>query len=298
MNIGEFFGTLQEAITTEWRKHLQTGKYSKHMALDDFYKEMPEKVDALIEAWQADNDIVEDYSNALDGDMDALEYMEALKKFVANGCKEFFADKSELESLTDDILALIDSTIYKLKHLTESSPSLSDYLHESLSPLFESVLDVNLDIKISDLMVGAVQDFCDHVTPAGGTRYGNIDTDWFDDDFTDHFKDLAKNGKKMSAAKFKNELNESSFIVIKCPQYHSEFIKGHYDFYVTMPKPLENAGHKEICGVYLSACPDFVRVLDPKQLTSARGCQWVEFYKIPTDVAEKICRICDTGFKK
>ena len=39
MTIGEFFGTLQDAVTAEWRKHLQTGKYSDHMALDDFYKD-------------------------------------------------------------------------------------------------------------------------------------------------------------------------------------------------------------------------------------------------------------------
>ena len=49
MTIGEFFGTLQDAVTAEWRKHLQTGKYSDHMALDDFYKDMPEKIDALMQ---------------------------------------------------------------------------------------------------------------------------------------------------------------------------------------------------------------------------------------------------------
>lgn len=130
MTIEEFFGTLQESITAEWRKHLQTDKYSAHMALDDFYKEMPEKVDALIEAYQADNDIIKDYKNVLDEGMDALEYLEALKKLTKEG-RELLGS-SELESLTDDILGLIDSTIYKLKHLKESMPSLTDYLHESI----------------------------------------------------------------------------------------------------------------------------------------------------------------------
>lgn len=131
MTIGEFFGTLQESITAEWRKHLQTNKYSEHEILDDFYKEMPEKVDSLIEAYQADNGIVEDYKNLLDEGMGALEYLEALKEVVEEG-RELF-DSTELESLTDDILSLIDSTIYKLKHLKESMVSLSDYLIESLS---------------------------------------------------------------------------------------------------------------------------------------------------------------------
>lgn len=158
MNIGEFFGTLQEAITAEWRKHLQTGKYSDHEALDSFYKEMPEKVDALIEAWQADNDIVEDYSNVLDDDMNALEYMEALKKLTKEGRK--LLGSSELESLCDDILTLIDSTIYKLKRLKESLMPLSAFLNEALN---EGVLDndptVDFD-KNADLwikLIGLVQ---------------------------------------------------------------------------------------------------------------------------------------------
>jgi hypothetical protein len=133
MTIGELFGTLQESVTAQWRKHLQTNKYSAHMALDEFYKEMPEKVDALIEAWQADNDIVDDYENIIDGEsIDAIAYLEELKQIVKDGRKEFFKDNSELESLTDDILSQIDSTLYKLKHLSESLIDLKDFINECL----------------------------------------------------------------------------------------------------------------------------------------------------------------------
>lgn len=137
MTVEELFGTLQQSVTDEWRKHLQTGKYSKHMALDEFYKEMPEKIDALIEAYQADHDIVNDYKSILDADdMDALEYLEELKKVVKEG-RGLFEEDSELESLTDDILSQIDSTIYKLKHLKESEQArlkpLADFIKESLN---------------------------------------------------------------------------------------------------------------------------------------------------------------------
>ena len=47
MTIEELFGTLQMSVVATWRKHLRSAKYSKHMALDEFYKEMPEKVDDL-----------------------------------------------------------------------------------------------------------------------------------------------------------------------------------------------------------------------------------------------------------
>ena len=104
------------------------------MALDEFYKEMPEKVDALIEAYQASNDTIEDYANVLDNDMDALEYLKALKKVCKEG-REILGE-SELESLMDDILSLIDSTIYKIQKLTESRwLTLKESLIRSLNSL-------------------------------------------------------------------------------------------------------------------------------------------------------------------
>ena len=141
MNPGDFFGTLQDSITAEWRKHLQADSHSEHVVIDEFYKEMPELVDALIEAWQADHDVIKDYSNQLEAkDKNALQFLEELKKFTKDGRKELLEGESELESLCDDILAQIDSTIYKLKRLTkegkkanESIMSLVDYINEKLS---------------------------------------------------------------------------------------------------------------------------------------------------------------------
>lgn len=131
MTINEFFGTLQQSVTAAWRKHLQTNKYSNHMALDEYYTEMPEKIDALIEAWQSENDVVEDYVNLLKAeDYDAIGYLEALKKIVKEGRK--LLGSSELESLCDDCLSQISSTLYKLKHLKEGLISLGDYLKESI----------------------------------------------------------------------------------------------------------------------------------------------------------------------
>lgn len=168
MTIEEFFGTLQESITAEWRRHLQTDKYSAHMALDDFYKEMPEKVDALIEAYQADNDVVKDYKNVLDEGMDALEYLEALKKLTKEG-RELLGS-SELESLTDDILGLIDSTIYKLKHLKESMTSLADYLNESIS---NSLVEIINEVGNNwGEVVNLIRDAVDGSTGAKKDRWG------------------------------------------------------------------------------------------------------------------------------
>ena len=127
MKVEEFFGTLQESVVMTWRKHLKTKKYSSHMALDEYYKEAPELIDALIEGWQGTHDKIENYVDLLkDKEFDtAVDYLTELRKITKEGRK--LMDSSELESDTDAILSLIDGVIYKLKELKENI-SLVDYL--------------------------------------------------------------------------------------------------------------------------------------------------------------------------
>lgn len=202
MTIEEFFGTLQESITAEWRKHLQTNKYSAHEALDVFYKEMPEKVDALIEAWQADNDIVKNYKNVLDEGMDALEYLEALKKLTKEGRE--LLKSSELESLCDDVLSLIDSTIYKLKHLKESMKPLADFLKESL----------NEAAVTWPTVVGNIQSAIDGASPAEKNKWGSILAKFQDTFDLNSLQKLIKKNKPM-AIKRNDEDNKSPWVGFK-----------------------------------------------------------------------------------
>ena len=162
MNANDFFGTLQDSITAEWRKHLQADNHDVHVILDEFYKEMPELVDALIEAWQADNDIVKDYNNLLDAkDKSALDFLQELKEFTKKGRAELLSGESELESLCDDILAQIDSTIYKLKRLTKegTNESLSNFISrafavneaaETWDDIYKMVEEALKNAKVSD----------------------------------------------------------------------------------------------------------------------------------------------------
>lgn len=128
MTIEELFGTLQQSVVESWRFHLKTKKYSEHIALDAFYSEMPEKVDSLIEGWIAAHEAIEDFKNILDAEeYDSLEYLEQLKDICVEGRE--LLDSTSLESAMDDILSLIDSTIYKVRELTENKMTdLSKYV--------------------------------------------------------------------------------------------------------------------------------------------------------------------------
>lgn len=136
ITIEQLFGTLQQSVVSTWRKHLRTAKYAKHIALNDFYEDMPEKVDALIEAWMGVNGKkIKGYENILQSaNMNTLTYLKELKKIAKQGY-ELMGGEKELEALLDDIVELIDSTLYKVKELDESETmiDLSDYINEALN---------------------------------------------------------------------------------------------------------------------------------------------------------------------
>jgi hypothetical protein len=127
MKIEEFFGTLQESVVMTWRKHLKTKKYSSHMALDEYYKEAPELIDALIEGWQGTHEKIENYVDLLKDKKfeTAIDYLTELRKITKEGRE--LMDSSELQSDTDAILSLIGRVLYKLKELKENI-GLVDYL--------------------------------------------------------------------------------------------------------------------------------------------------------------------------
>lgn len=134
MTIEELFGTLQMSVVATWRKHLRSAKYGKHMALDEFYKEMPEKVDDLIEAWMgAHGKKVGAFQNTLaSSNMNTLKYLNELKRVCKEGY-DLLDDNEELEGLMDDIVNLINSTLYKVKELNETAMiDLKDFINESL----------------------------------------------------------------------------------------------------------------------------------------------------------------------
>lgn len=133
ITIEELFGTLQQSVVSAWRKHLRTAKYAKHIALNEFYEEMPEKVDALIEAWMGANGRkIKSFDNLLASkNMNTLVYLKELKKIAKQGY-ELMNGEEDLEALLDDIIELIDSTLYKVKELNENYKDLSEFLNESL----------------------------------------------------------------------------------------------------------------------------------------------------------------------
>ena len=116
-SLTELVMCLLHSATVTHIMHWQTESYAAHQALGAYYNEIPELIDAVIEAYQGKTGIIlrkfpietDDYEA-----MTPLAYMEYLSEEMTEG-RALFGEDSEIQNLVDAICDLIDSTMYKLR---------------------------------------------------------------------------------------------------------------------------------------------------------------------------------------
>lgn len=117
VTLGEFFLTLLHSATNTHILHLQTTSYAEHKALKGFYDNVVDLTDSIIEACQGKNQHIVEYPHAYTPPLaNGLDELKALSAYVQANRSVVGAD-SELQNMVDEVLALIDSTIYKLTFL-------------------------------------------------------------------------------------------------------------------------------------------------------------------------------------
>lgn len=107
---------LNSAIVTHIM-HWQTESYAAHQALGEYYSEIPEAIDAVVETYQGKTGIILrsfPIETEIYEDMIPLVYMEYLNQKLTDNRALFGADP-EIQNLVDAIADLIDSTMYKLR---------------------------------------------------------------------------------------------------------------------------------------------------------------------------------------
>lgn len=108
---------LFEARQVAHNVHLQTKSYSAHKALGEFYSELLDFADSLIETYQGQHGIITGYEKliVIEPVTDVESYIEDCAK-IFNVAKEGLKD-SHLKNIMEEIIALTYSTLYKLKNL-------------------------------------------------------------------------------------------------------------------------------------------------------------------------------------
>lgn len=98
------------------REHFRTESYAAHVALGEFYTALPGLVDALVEAYQGQFDIVGDFDVKLPtGPMDMQAAMQDDIDWMQATRDDVCLEDQSLLNLLDTIVALYQSTAYKLK---------------------------------------------------------------------------------------------------------------------------------------------------------------------------------------
>ena len=119
----KLFSKLFESREMAHIYHLQVsgepGSHAKHTALGEYYEGVLGFVDDLIETFQGQYGIVEEYAT-IDtketGSKDTIEYFNELVRFIKEERKCINAEDTHLHNIIDEVVALVYRTLYKLKY--------------------------------------------------------------------------------------------------------------------------------------------------------------------------------------
>jgi hypothetical protein len=116
--MGEFAMCMLNAVTAGHIHHLTTDSFSQHMALGDFYDGIDDLADSFIEAYQGKYSKIIFAEKALFLGKNGLELVAYVGEQLAYYRQlPGFPQDSEMQNIADEIAALCDSTMYKLKFL-------------------------------------------------------------------------------------------------------------------------------------------------------------------------------------
>lgn len=122
-NPAKFFSKLFESREMAHVYHLQVngdmGSHAKHTALGDYYDGVLGFIDDIIETYQGQYGIIEEY-DVIDTketkSKDTIEYFNELARFIKEERKCINAEDTHLHNIIDEVVALVYKTLYKLKY--------------------------------------------------------------------------------------------------------------------------------------------------------------------------------------
>lgn len=119
----KLFSKLFESREMAHIYHLQVsgepGSHAKHTALGEYYDSVLGFIDDLIETFQGQYGIVEEYET-IDtketSSKDTIEYFNELARFIKEERKCINDEDTHLHNIIDEVVALVYRTLYKLKY--------------------------------------------------------------------------------------------------------------------------------------------------------------------------------------
>ena len=118
--MGQFVSTLLASRTQAHIFHLQTPSFAAHKALNEYYENIVDIIDGLVESYQGKYGIITGYVNVAIQEYQSCDgiiaYFATLVMFIEKS-RSMIAQDSYIQNQVDELVALIYSLLYKLRFL-------------------------------------------------------------------------------------------------------------------------------------------------------------------------------------
>jgi hypothetical protein len=108
---------LFHARTNAHVMHLRTRSFSVHKALNEFYDDIVDLTDNLAESYQGRYGIQDYPELPFKPETDPVMMVRGLRRYIDDN-RAAMCEHSELQNAIDEIVALLNSTLYKLENLS------------------------------------------------------------------------------------------------------------------------------------------------------------------------------------
>jgi DNA-binding ferritin-like protein len=98
--------------------HWRTDSFSQHKALGKYYEQMPALADSLAESLFGKYSTIDEFPDFFMLEYGALQYMTEIQKYVESQ-RKLIAQDSEIQNAVDEIMDLLNTTVYKLRQFEE-----------------------------------------------------------------------------------------------------------------------------------------------------------------------------------
>jgi hypothetical protein len=113
--IPAFTLSLLHAVTNAHILHLRADSTATHLALGEFYPQLEELVDSLVESYQGKYGKIEQYGNEYTAPSTSpIEYMIGLLEYV-EACRVDLPQDTYIQNIVDEIVQTITSALNKLR---------------------------------------------------------------------------------------------------------------------------------------------------------------------------------------
>lgn len=116
-SVGTLALMVLHVLTNLRLQHWKTRSYAAHEALGGAYSDLGDELDKFVEMYQGRKGVIDNADVPFQMEGDSIMTLRTLRRFIDDN-RDMMCSESEIQNQIDEILAVIDKTLYKLEMLS------------------------------------------------------------------------------------------------------------------------------------------------------------------------------------